>query len=99
MVEWIPLSAPKEWPQDHLNGKLFLRSIYIPCLMHTGHCIVQLCLIMQAIPHKGHQLPKGLDTFVIYARRFDIVPQVNPEVSQMTARGHQQHLFMFYAML
>ncbi|TFK70651.1 hypothetical protein BDN72DRAFT_896229 [Pluteus cervinus] len=64
-------TASKHWPQDRLDG----------------HCVAELCLIMEAIPHAGAELPTGLEAFVVYARRFDIVPQVNPEVSQTTVRG------------
>ena len=43
--------------------------------MKPGHNVVELRLIFRIVASKGAQLPTGLDTFLAYVQRFDIIQQ------------------------
>lgn len=42
---------------------------------YLGHAITQVRLILRAVPPKGSKPIPGLDRFLAYVQRFDIVPQ------------------------
>ncbi|TFK71326.1 hypothetical protein BDN72DRAFT_895699 [Pluteus cervinus] len=65
----LNVDSSKQWPHSGLNG----------------HCVVQLVLIMQAVPLDGAALPPCFNSTITYVRRLDIVPQVDP--SDATRRG------------
>jgi hypothetical protein len=50
-----------------------------------GHQVVELRLIFRIVPTA--ETPLRDDRFLTYARRFDIVPQVNKNISGSTSRG------------
>ncbi|TFK59605.1 hypothetical protein BDN72DRAFT_719622, partial [Pluteus cervinus] len=53
-----------------------------------GHCVAQLCLIMLPIPDNdlGPELPASFCKYLTYCRRFDIIPQLDPNNSGPRSR-------------
>jgi hypothetical protein len=56
--------------------------------MLSGHIIANVCLIFRIVPTKNTRLPGG-DRFLIYAQKYDCIPQHNPSFagSNRSARG------------
>ena len=66
------------WPKSRLNGKQHT-SYYIAkrSLMSTsGHIVAEIRLIMRAVLSQGSRPIRGLDSFISYVQRFDVVPQL-----------------------
>lgn len=79
-----------EWPYSGLQGIYFVFSILSNKLMFTncvGHQVVELRLIFRVVPLRSDH-PLKEDCFLTYVRRFDIVSQVNKQISgSSTLRG------------
>ncbi|KAJ6524938.1 hypothetical protein B0H19DRAFT_1085060 [Mycena capillaripes] len=43
-----------------------------------GHVVCQLKLIFRLVPWQNHRPPTGIDRFLAYIERFDVVNQINP---------------------
>lgn len=50
---------------------------------HLGHTVAQIRLIMRLVPPQSFQVPMGLDMFLVYVQRFDIIPQLSAAVRQV----------------
>jgi hypothetical protein len=44
-------------------------------VLATGHCVVQIRLIFLVAPPRGGESLRGLESFLAYVERFDLVPQ------------------------
>lgn len=57
--------------------------------LHSGHKVAQICLIMRPVPPRSFQVPTGLNTFLAYVQRFDIIPQLSAAASNSAVRQVQ----------
>jgi hypothetical protein len=73
-----------QWFRWFVNIFVVMSLIYNNCVL-LGHSVVELRLIMQPILGRGCPTIHGLDQYLIYAYRYDIVPQSAP-ASRRVAR-------------
>ena len=80
----INTDRSKTWLQSSLVGEWDFAGFDKWCMANvhawTGHCVMQLWLILWVIPPQGSTQPLP-DAFLAYAQCFDVVPQVNPKFS------------------
>ena len=90
-VVLINTDNAKVWPHSGLEGCV-LYFIFISFILtsqfNSGHHVVQLQLIFCAIPSRITPSAPGTGLFLTYARRFDIIPQLNSAVqASSTQKG------------
>jgi hypothetical protein len=88
-VVLVNTDSSKVWPHSGLEGTLcelyFLSFIDLYNLI-IGHHIAQLRLIFRAVPSRRAPFSPGTDLFLSYTQRFDIIPQLHPEVQGSSTR-------------
>ena len=88
-VVLINTDNAKVWPHSGLEGCV-LYFIFISFILtsqfDSGHHVVQLQLIFRAIPSRIAPSAPGTGLFLTYARRFDIIPQLNPAAQALSTR-------------
>ena len=92
----------KVWPHSSLEGCICVSSVYLIVSLNfdSGHHIMQLQLIFHAVPSRRAPSAPSMDLILIYAQRFDILPQLNPTVQvPSTQKGLYPDLLHFYPTL
>jgi hypothetical protein len=67
-----------QWFRWFVNIFTMISLIYNNCVLLVGRSVVELRLIMQPIRGRACPAIRGLDQYLIYAHRYDVVPQSAP---------------------
>ena len=67
-----------------LKVPFYVSSVYLIVILNfdSGHQFVQLRLIFRAVASRRAPNAPGTDLLLTYAQRFDIVPQLNPTLTE-----------------
>jgi hypothetical protein len=69
------MSRDITWPERTLRGAVLVLIQLFEAYQPIGHCVVQVRLVMHPVLPAGFSRFAGLDQFLTYVQRFDIVPQ------------------------
>lgn len=79
------------WPasglQGNTHGYFKARRCRSHNFSHLGHSIAQIRLILRVVPDPTFETIPGLDTFLVYAQRFDFVSQTTTSRPSGTPNG------------
>ncbi|RDB31099.1 hypothetical protein Hypma_000008 [Hypsizygus marmoreus] len=94
-AQTINTSPPSDsWPFGHSDTVLMNTdpNFSWPRGGLEGHVVGQLQLIFRAVPQKGAAPTPGTDMFLAYIQRYDVIPQINREISgSSTRKGAYPH--------
>ncbi|RDB15509.1 hypothetical protein Hypma_004166 [Hypsizygus marmoreus] len=86
-VVLINVDSGSCWPCSGLDGmsdSSIVDALLANC--ETGHLVAQLQLVFRVVPPRGTVAVRGTDNFLTYVQRFDIIPQINRQISGSSTR-------------